>query len=142
MAVMQISVSLRNVPGSLLKLSDILDNEGIAAKAILAASDAEQSVVRLVVNDPRRAATVLESFQFTYEISPVLAAEVPLHPGGMTAILKHLAENDINVHYLYTTINRFGRETIVIIGVDRYEEGKKVLERNWIHLVGEEIYTL
>jgi len=142
MAVMQISVSLRNVPGSLLKLSDILDNEGIAAKAILAASDAEQSVVRLVVNDPRRAATVLESFQFTYEISPVLAAEVPLHPGGMTAILKHLAENDINVHYLYTTINRFGRETIVIIGVDRYEEGRKVLERNWIHLVGEEIYTL
>ncbi|OPY91841.1 MAG: ACT domain protein [Syntrophaceae bacterium PtaU1.Bin231] len=142
MAVMQISVSLHNVPGSLLKLSGILDNEGIAAKAILAASAAEQSVVRLVVNDPRRAATVLESFQFTYEISPVLAAEVPLHPGGMSAILKPLAENDINVHYLYTTINRFGRETIVILGVDRYEEGKKVLERNWIRLVGEEIYTL
>ncbi|HOG17480.1 MAG TPA: hypothetical protein PLB96_09060 [Syntrophales bacterium] len=142
MAVMQISVSLHNVPGSFLKLSGILDNEGIAAKAILAASAAEQSVVRLVVNDPRRAATVLESFQFTYEISPVLAAEVPLHPGGMSAILKPLAENDINVHYLYTTINRFGRETIVILGVDRYEEGKKVLERNWIRLVGEEIYTL
>jgi hypothetical protein len=142
MAVMQISVSLRNVPGSLLKLSDILDNEGIAAKAILAASAAEQSVVRLVVNDPQRAATVLESFQFTYEISPVLAAEVPLHPGGMNAILKHLAESDISVHYLYTTINRFGRETIVIIGVDQYEEGRKVLERNWIRLVGEEIYTL
>jgi len=142
MAVMQISVSLHNVPGSLLKLSDILDNEGITAKAILAASAAEQSVVRLVVNDPQRAATVLDSSSFAYEIAPVLAAEVPFHPGGMNAILKHLAENDINVHYLYTTINRFGRETIVILGVDRYEEGRKILERNWIRLVGEEIYSL
>ena len=119
MAVTQISVLLGNVPGTLSRLTNILDKEDITAKALLAASAAETSTVRLVVNDPERAAAILESFGFNCEITPVLAAEVPLHPGGMNAILNPLAKADINVLYLYTTINRIGKETIVILGVDK-----------------------
>ena len=91
MSVMQISVLLDNIPGTLSKLTSILDNEDITAKAMLAASSAENSMVRLVVSEPSRAAAILESFHFNYETTPVLAAEVPLHPGGIKAILKHLA---------------------------------------------------
>jgi hypothetical protein len=142
MSVKQISVLLDNIPGSLARLSNILDNEDITYKAVLAASAELQSTVRLVVNDPDRAAAVLQSYNFNYEVSPVLAAEVPLHPGGMNAILKHLSKADVNIHYLYTTINRLGRETIVILGVDNIEEARKVLERNWIRLIEDEIYSL
>ncbi|MHB8769461.1 MAG: acetolactate synthase [Syntrophales bacterium] len=142
MAVTQISVLLGNVPGTLSRLTNILDREDITAKALLAASAAENSTVRMVVNDPERAATVLESFRFDYEITPVLAAEVPLHPGGMNAILNPLAKADINVLYLYTTINRIGKETIVILGVDKIEAAREVLRQNWIHLIEEEIYSL
>jgi len=98
--------------------------------------------VRLVVNDPERAAGILESFNFNYEITSVLAAEVPLHPGGMNSILKPLAASDVNIHYLYTTINRIGKETIVILGVDKIDEAAEILTRHWIHLVGDEIYSL
>ncbi|MBU2053959.1 MAG: acetolactate synthase [Proteobacteria bacterium] len=142
MPVKQISVLLDNVPGNLSRLTNILDKEDITAKALLAASAAELSTVRMVVNDPERAAAVLESFGFNYEITPVLAAEVPLHPGGMNAILKPISNADINIHYLYTTINRIGRETIVILGVDKLDEAREVLLRNWIHLIEEEIYSL
>ena len=142
MAVMQISVLLGNVPGTLSRLTNILDREDITAKALLAASAAENSTVRMVVNDPERAATVLESFRFDYEITPVLAAEVPLHPGGMNAILNPLAKAEINVLYLYTTINRIGKETIVILGVDKIEAARDVLQQNWIHLIEDEIYSL
>jgi len=142
MAVKQISVLLGNVPGTLSRLTNILDKEDITAKALLAASTAENSTVRMVVNDPERAATVLESFRFDYEITPVLAAEVPLHPGGMNAILKPLAKSDINILYLYTTINRIGEETIVILGVDKLDEARDILRQNWIHLIEDEIYSL
>jgi hypothetical protein len=142
MAVKQISVLLDNVPGMLARLSHILDNEDITYKAVLAASSERQSTVRLVVNDPDRAAAILRSFNFNIEVTPVIAAEVPLHPGGINAILKSLSRADINIHYLYTTINRIGKETIVILGVDKIEEAKEVLERNWIHLVADEIYSL
>ena len=142
MAVKQISVLLGNVPGTLSRLTNILDKEDITAKALLAASAAETSTVRLVVNDPERAAAILESFGFNCEITPVLAAEVPLHPGGMNAILNPLAKADINVLYLYTTINRIGKETIVILGVDKIEAARDVLQQNWIHLIEDEIYSL
>ena len=142
MAVKQISVTLGNVPGTLSRLTNILDREDITAKALLAASAAESSTVRMVVNDPERAAAILESFGFNYEITPVLAAEVPLHPGGMNAILNPLNKAEINVHYLYTTINRIGKETIVILGTDKLDEAREVLQRNWIHLIEEEIYSL
>ena len=142
MAVTQISVLLGNVPGTLSRLTNILDKEDITAKALLAASAAETSTVRLVVNDPERAAAILESFGFNCEITPVLAAEVPLHPGGMNAILNPLSKADIYVLYLYTTINRIGKETIVILGVDKIEAARDVLQQNWIHLIEDEIYSL
>ncbi len=142
MAVKQLSVLLGNVPGTLSRLTDILDKEDITAKALLTASTAEDSMVRLVVNDPERAAATLQSFNFNLEVTPVLAAEVPLHPGGMNAILKPLAAAEINIHYLYTTINRLGKETIVILGVDKIEEAGEILQRNWINLIGDEIYSL
>jgi hypothetical protein len=142
MAVKQISVLLDNVPGTLARLTSILDKEDITAKALLAASAAENSTVRMVVSDPERAAATLESFGFNCELTPVLAAEVPLHPGGINAIMKPLSKAEINIHYLYTTINRIGKETIVILGVDKLDEAREILSQNWIHLIEDEIYSL
>jgi len=142
MAVKQISVLLGNVPGSFARLTHILDSEDISTKAVSAASTAKDSTVRLVVNDPGRAAAVLKSFNFNFEVTPVLAAEVPLHAGGMNAILKPLSKGEINIHFLYTTINRIGKETIVILGVDKIEEAREILTQNWISLIDEEIYSI
>ena len=77
MSVKQISVLLGNVPGSFAKLIHILDSEDISTKAVSAASITEDSRVRLVVNDPDRAAALLRSFNFNFEVTPVLAAKVP-----------------------------------------------------------------
>jgi len=142
MAVKQISVQLDNIPGSLARLVDILDKEGISTKAIAAASIAEDSTVRLVVNDPEKAVTVLESFNFKYDVSPVIAVEVPGHPGGMNAIVKPLSKGDVNIHYIYTTIERLGKETILILGVDKIDEATRILKEHWIHFVGDKVYTL
>jgi hypothetical protein len=142
MAVKQISVLLGNVPGSFARLTHILDSEDVGTKAFSAASTAEDSTVRMVVNDPDRAAALLTSYHFNCEVTPVLAAEVPLHSGGMNAILKPLSKAEINIHYLYTTINRIGKETIVILGVDKIEEARDVLIENWITLIDEEIYSI
>ena len=95
-----------------------------------------------MVNDPDRAAALLSSFNFNFEVTPVLAAKVPLHAGGINAVLKPLAKADINIHYLYTTINRIGKETIVILGVDKLEEAREILTENWIHLIDDEIYSI
>ncbi|PKN60095.1 MAG: amino acid-binding protein [Deltaproteobacteria bacterium HGW-Deltaproteobacteria-11] len=142
MAVLQISIQLDNVPGALTRLIDILDKEGISVKAISAASTEEVSTLRLVVNDPDKAVTVLKSFNFKYAIYPVIAVEVPCHPGGMNAVVKPLSDGSVNIHYIYTTIERLGKETILILGVDKIDEATAILKQHWINFVGDRIYTL
>jgi hypothetical protein len=141
MAVLQISIQLDNVPGALTKLIDILDKEGINMKAISAASTDEVSTLRLVVNDPEKAVTVLKSFNFKYAIYPVIAV-VPCHPGGMNAVVKPLSDGNVNIHYIYTTTERLGKETILILGVDKIDEATAILKQHWINFVGDRIYTL
>ncbi|HPL63313.1 MAG TPA: hypothetical protein PK587_06050, partial [Syntrophales bacterium] len=128
MAVMQISVTLENVPGALARLVDIFDKEDVSTKAIAAASLEKDSIVRLIVNDPQKAISVLESFHFNYQVDPVLAVEVPCHPAGMNAIVKPLKDADVNIHYIYTTIERLGKETILIIGVDKLDDASEILK--------------
>ncbi len=142
MTIKQISVQLENVPGSLARLVDILEKEDISTKAISAASTAESSMVRLVVNDPDRAEKVLQTFGLNFDVEPVLAVEVPCHPAGMNAIVKPLMAAEVNIHYIYTTIERVGKETILILGVDNHEEAAEILKENWIRFVGEQIYSL
>jgi len=142
MTIKQISIRLANIPGQLAKLVDVLEKEDISAKAISAASTAESSTVRLVVNDPDRAEKVLDTFGFTFEVQPVLAVEVPCHPAGMNAIVKPLMDAEINIHYIYTTIERIGKETILILGVDDHEQAAEILKEHWIHFIGEQIYNL
>jgi hypothetical protein len=142
MAVKQISVTLDNVPGTLSRLTHILEKEGVEVKAMMAATAAGNGTVRMIVNDPQKAAAILESFGFHYEVAPVIAAEVPLHPGGMNAILNPLNKAEINIDYLYTTINRIGRETIIIIGTTKIDEAQEALRQNWIDMIGDEIYSL
>jgi hypothetical protein len=142
MAVMQISVQLDNVPGALTKLIDILDKDDISIKAMSAASSTEDSMIRLVVNHPEKAADVFQSCHLNYELIPVIAVEVPAHSGGLNAIIKPLSKAEVNILYLYTTIDRIGKETIVILGVDNIDKATEVLKGHWINFVGDQIYSL
>ena len=142
MAVKQISVTLDNVPGALSRLTGILEKEGIETKALMAATAAGSGTVRMIVSDPQRASAVLESFGFNYAVTPVIAAEIPLHPGGMNAILNPLNQAEINIDYCYTTIDRIGGGTIVIIGTAKTDEAQEVLRQNWISLIEDETLAL
>jgi hypothetical protein len=68
--------------------------------------------------------------------------EVPCHPGGMNAVVKPLGDGNVNIQYIYTTIERLGKETILILGVDKIDEATAILKQQWINFVGDRIYTL
>ena len=143
MSIKQISVSLDNTPGKFLSISEYLGAEGINIRAISVADTSDISTVRFVTDDPDKTLTVLDSHGFTAKEKDVIAVEVPDHPGGLIAILKPLKAEHINVLYFYTFLGR-GKsgQPIVIIGVDKTAEAIAVLEKNWVHTFGKEIYAL
>ena len=143
MCVKQISVSLENVPGKFLDVSELLGAEGINIRAISVADTSDVSTVRFVPDDPEKTTNVLRSRGYSVKETDVIAVEVPDHPGGLQAVLKPLKGAGINVHYLYPFLGRGeSGQPIVILGVDRTEEAIKVLKRNWVHTFGKEIYSL
>ena len=143
MSVKQISVSLENVPGMFLRVSECLGEEGINIRGLSVADTSDISTVRFVVDIPEKAANVLRSLGYSVKETDVIAVEVPDHPGGIQAVLKPLREANINVLYLYPYLGRGeSGQPIIIVGVDRTEEAIKVLKKNWVYTFGNEIYTL
>jgi len=143
MTIEQISLSLENVPGAFLSISECLANEGINIRAISVADTSDISTVRFVTDDPPKTARVLRSQNYAVKETEVIAMEIPDHPGGLRAILKPLKEANINVLYFYPYLGRGeSGQPIVIMGVDRTEDAMAVLGRNWVHTFGPEIYAL
>jgi len=143
MSVKQVSISLENVPGKFLEVSERLGAEGINIRAISVADTSDVSTVRFVADAPEKCINVLKSHSYAVKETDVIAVEVPDHPGGLQAVLKPLKGANINVHYLYPFLGRGeSGQPIVILGVDRTEEAIKVLKKNWVHTFGNEIYTL
>jgi hypothetical protein len=143
MCVKQISVSLENVPGIFLRVSEFLGDEGINIRGLSVADTSDISTVRFVVDVPEKAANVLRSHGYSVKETDVIAVEVPDHPGGMQAVLKPLKEANINVHYLYPYLGRGETgQPIIILGVDKTEEAIEVLKKNWVRTFGKEIHAL
>jgi hypothetical protein len=141
MSVKQISISLENVPGKFSEVIEYLGENGINVIALSVADAADVSAVRFVSNDPEKASNVLKSHGYSVKITDVLAVEAPHHPGGLNAVLKPLKEANININYLYTCLAR-SENAVLIVGVDNMEEAERVLRRNWVRMIDEEIYTI
>ncbi len=143
MCVKQVSVSLENVPGKFLDVSELLGAEGINIRAISVADTSDVSTVRFVSDEPDKTINVLRSHGYSVKETDVIAVEVPDHPGGLQAVLKPLKGADINVHYLYPYLGRGeSGQPIIIVGVDKTEKAIEVLKKNWVHAFGKEIYAL
>jgi hypothetical protein len=143
MCVKQVSVSLDNTPGKFLAVSEYLGAEGINIRAISVADTSDISTVRFVTDNPDKTINVLKSHSYAVKETDVLAVEVPDHPGGFKAVLKPLRDANINVTHLYPFLGRGeSGQPIVILGVDKTKEAIEVLQKNWVHTFGREIYTL
>ena len=143
MCVKQISVSLENVPGKFLDVSECLGAEGINIRAISVADTSDISTVRFVTDDPEKTSNVLRSHGYSVKETDVIAVEVPDHPGGLQAVLKPLKGANINVTYFYPYLGRGeSGQPVVIVGVDKTDEAIAVLKENWVHTFGKEIYAL
>lgn len=140
MPVRQVSVALRNSPGSVHEVCEILEKEQINIKAIMGTAKGGPAQLHMVTNDPDKSISVLDSKGFTTSSKEVLAVVTPDHPGGLNAILRTLLEKNVNVELIYPFIYLNSNEAILILEVDKVIEAKEVLKKHWIKMVGEEIY--
>ena len=135
MATKQISVVLENKSGRLAEVTRILGEGDINLRAMSIADTADFGILRLIADNSDRALKILDSNNFTAKVTDVLAVEVPDKPGGLAQVMKVFSENDVNIEYLYVSLERNKDNAVIIFKVENIELGAKVLEENRFNLV-------
>lgn len=101
MSIRQISIFLENKPGELSGMTDLLANNGIDMRALSLAETTDFGILRLIVNDVRKAARILSEADVIVNCSEVLAFAVPDEPGGLNNLLKKFNDASVNIEYMY-----------------------------------------
>ena len=141
MTVKQISVFLENDAGRLAALTDVLDENGIDMRALSVAETRDFGILRLIVNDSYKTATVLKDAGYICSITPVLAVAIPDEPGGLNKVLRIWGENKINLEYTYAFISRKKELAYMVFRVEDNERAIEVLSKNSIKLIcQDELY--
>ena len=139
--IREINLKLKNEPGQLSAINEILGANGINILAFHVSAGGKAGTLRFVANDPDRTLNVLKPAGFKTNVSEAIACVVPDHPGGLNAILKPLKAAKINIDFIYPCIGS-GDSTILILGIKSLEDALKIMEDNWIKVLGEELYNI
>ena len=142
MKVEQISIFIENKSGRLAEITRVLGDAGINIRALSLADTSDFGILRLIVNDGAKAATVLKDNGFTVSMTEVVAVEVPDHPGGLSAILQTLDREAINVEYMYAFVERSGENAVMIFRFDAPDKAITILQQNGLTVLpGEKLYA-
>ena len=123
--IQQISVFLENRKGQLGEITGILAENGIDLRAINIAETADYGILRLIADDPRKAAAVLSEQDFVVSVTPVVAVEVNDKVGGLHSVLKVITDADIDIGYMYSS---FGKKDGAAYMIFRVSEPDKLAD--------------
>jgi len=140
MIIDQISVKLKNQPGEMSKVSDLLGDEGINIRALTLSLQAENGLVHLILDDPAKGLEVLKGRGYETAIHQVIAVETPDHPGGLNALLRPLKDAKINVEFLYPLIGRLRGNAVLIVGAEPITEAILALQKHYITILDKELF--
>ena len=138
MAIKQISVFLENRPGTLLKMTGALAAKGIDMRALSLAETKDFGIVRLIVDDVFKAATVLKDADFINSLTDVVGVMIPDEPGGLDKVLRILADAAINVEYMYAFLGGKNDHAYMIFRVADARKAESALGGKGIKIVTQE----
>lgn len=138
MSIRQLSIFAENKPGILVEITSALADAHIDIRAMSIADTSDYGICRLIVNNIEDAKAALSGIGFIVSETYVLAAAVPDSPGALTDIMKLLADNDINVEYMYAFFTVSKKYAYVVLRVPNNEIASNILTEHGIRLISDE----
>jgi hypothetical protein len=141
--VQQISVFLENKEGRLAEVTEKLSENQINIRALSIADTTDFGILRLIVDQPEKAFSILKKAGFVASITDVIAVSMSDKPGGLAKVLKLLSQKKINIEYLYAFVTHDDHRALVVFRVEDIAKACKVLEQADIEVVeSEKLYSL
>ena len=138
MTIKQISLFAENKKGTVLYAAKALAEAHIDIRALCVADTRDFGILRMIVSDTDNAFDVLKEQGCVVSVTDVIGIAIPDVPGGLSNVLGILAENDINIEYMYAFITVSGMNAYVVIRVNDNDKACAVLDEHNIPMVTEE----
>lgn len=137
--IKQVSIFIENTKGRLAQVCGLLGDNKINIKALTIAESPEFGILRVVLDDTETAKKILKENGFIATIASVVAVEVSDTPGGLAKALKILADNDINLEYMYGFVEKASEQALMVLKFDNIDKAMEVLQKNNISVVEEKV---
>ena len=138
MNIHQISVFLENRAGQLSEITSMLAEDNIDIRAISIAETTDYGLVRMIVDDCKKASDALLKHGNVLSMTPVLAVEVPDRPAGLAQLLKVFEEHHINIEYMYSLFTHREGMAYMVIKTDDEAAVAKAAEEGLVTLADAE----
>jgi hypothetical protein len=113
----QLSVFLKNKPGTLSGICELLHESGINILGFSVSDSVDHAVVRMVVSDPLRALHLLGDSGILVLDNDVLCVPLDNEPGQLANLSNKLAANCINIEYAYGGIDEAAKTGVLFLRV-------------------------
>jgi hypothetical protein len=137
--ISQVSIFIENTKGRLAEVCGLLGEKNINIKALTIAESPEFGILRVVLDNASQAKSVLKEQGFIATSAQVVAVEVSDTPGGLAKALKILADNDINLEYMYGFVEKTSEKALMVFKLDNVEKAIDVLQKNNISIVDDKV---
>jgi hypothetical protein len=138
MKIKQISIFLENRKGRLYDVCSLLGKNDINIRALNVAETESFGILRIVVNKPDAAIKVFKDADIVAKITDVIAIEVDDRPGGLADILKVLADEDVNIEYMYGFVEKSSDRALMVFRFDDVDKAATILKKHNIRIVTEQ----
>ncbi|MBS3754583.1 MAG: ACT domain-containing protein [Desulfobacterales bacterium] len=135
MKIPQISVFMENRSGRLARITTALGNAGVNIRAMSLADTSDFGILRLIVSDMEKAASVLKEHGFLVRTAEVVAVAIPDVPGALGNLLTIMEHADLNVEYMYAFVEKSRDHAILIFRFDDLDKAIDMMLENDINVL-------
>ena len=130
MGIKQISVFLENTTGRLSEVTKTLADAKVNLRAISIADTADFGILRLIADKNDTAIKALTAAGFTTRQTDVVAVEIEDVPGSLSKLMELFCVSNVNIEYLYASLEGKAGKAVVIFKLEDHEKGTKILIDN------------
>ncbi len=138
MNVNQISVFLENRRGQLAEITHLLADNKVDLRAISIAETADYGILRMIVDDADRAASILLGNGNILTMTPVLVVGVPDEPSSLSNVLAYIAEGEVDIEYMYSLFTHANGKAYMVFRVANEDALRDLLASHGIEPVTKE----
>jgi len=133
--IKQLSVFVENKTGELTDVTTLLSDNKISIKSINLSESSDFGLLRIIVDDDKKAKKALDDAGFSLKVTDVFAVEIDDHLGSFNQVVSVLSQNNINVEYTYTVSNAQNGAFIFKVNINDFDKAIEALIKIGIKLL-------